>query len=37
MCCKQAITYFKYQVFLYGSKAMTYLNAKLRVVTEPAV
>ncbi len=32
---KPAITCFKYQVFLYGSKAITYLNAT--VVTEPAV
>jgi hypothetical protein len=24
---KRAITCFKYQVFLYGSKAITYLNA----------
>ncbi len=34
---KPAITCFKYQVFLYGSKAITYLNAILWVVTEPAV
>jgi hypothetical protein len=26
---KLAITYFKYQMFLYGSKAITYLNAIL--------
>jgi hypothetical protein len=26
---KPAITYFKYQMFLYGSKAITYLNAIL--------
>jgi hypothetical protein len=34
---KPAITCFKYQVFLYGSEAITYLNAILWVVTEPAV
>jgi hypothetical protein len=26
---KPAITCFKYQVFLYGSKSITYLNARL--------
>ncbi len=26
---KQAIIWFKYQVFLYGSEAITYLNAIL--------
>ncbi len=30
---KPAITCFKYQVFLYGSEAITYLNAILWVVT----
>jgi hypothetical protein len=34
---KLAITCFKYQVYLYGSKASTYLNAFLWVVTEPAL
>ncbi len=34
---KPAITCFKYQVVLYGLKAITYLNAILWVVTEPAV
>jgi hypothetical protein len=26
---KPAMTYFKYQVYLYGSEAITYLNAIL--------
>ncbi len=30
------MTGFKYQVYLYGSEAITYLNAFLWVVTEPA-
>ncbi len=34
---KPDINCFKYQVFLYGSEAITYLNAILWVVTEPAV
>jgi hypothetical protein len=34
---KLAMTCFKYQVHLYGSEAMTYLNAILWVVTEPAL
>ena len=34
---KLAMTCFKYQVYLYGSKAITYLNAFLCVVTEPAL
>jgi hypothetical protein len=34
---KLAITCFKYQVYLYGSEAITYLNAFLCVVTEPAL
>jgi len=34
---KPAITCFKYQMVLYGLKAITYLNAILRMVTEPAV
>jgi hypothetical protein len=34
---KPAIACFDYQVFLYGSEAITYLNAILWVVTEPAV
>jgi hypothetical protein len=34
---KLAMTCFTYQVYLYGSKAMTYLNAILWVVTEPAL
>ncbi len=37
MCGKPAITCFKYQVVLYGLKAITYLNAILWVATEPAV
>jgi hypothetical protein len=28
---------FKYQVFLYGLEAITYLSAILLVVTEPAL
>jgi hypothetical protein len=31
------MTYFKYQVYLYGSEAITYLNAFLWVVTEPSL
>ena len=34
---KPAMTCFKYQVYLYGSEAITYLNAILWVVTEPAL
>jgi hypothetical protein len=34
---KLAVTCFKYQVYLYGSEAITYLNAILWVVTEPAL
>jgi hypothetical protein len=34
---KPAMNYFKYQMYLYGSEAITYLNALLRVVTEPAL
>jgi hypothetical protein len=34
---KLAMTYLKYQVYLYGSKAITYLNAFLWVVTEPVL
>jgi hypothetical protein len=34
---KPVITCLKYQVFLYGSEAITHLNAILWVVTEPAV
>jgi hypothetical protein len=34
---KLAKTYLKYQVYLYGSEAITYLNAFLWVVTEPAL
>jgi hypothetical protein len=34
---KLAMTCFKYQVYLYGSDAITYLNAFLWVVTEPAL
>ena len=33
---KHAMTCFKYQVYLYGSEAITYLSAILWVVTEPA-
>ncbi len=33
---KPAITCFKYQVFMYGLKAITYLNATLWVATEPS-
>ncbi len=32
---KLAITCFKYQVYLYGSEAITYLHVFLWVVTEP--
>ncbi len=34
---RSAMTCFKYQVYLYGSEAITYLNAILWVVTEPAL
>ncbi len=34
---KLAMTCLKYQVYLYGSEAITYLNAFLWVVTEPAL
>ncbi len=34
---KPAITCFKYQVYLYGSEAISYLSAILWVVTEPAL
>ncbi len=34
---KPAITCFKYQVFLYGSESITYLNAILWVVPDPTV
>jgi hypothetical protein len=37
---KPAMTCFKYQVYLYGSEAITYLSAilgVLGVVTEPAL
>ena len=34
---KPAMTCFKYQVYLYGSEAITYLSAILGVVTEPAL
>ena len=34
---KPAMTCFKYQVYLYGSEAITYLSAILWVVTEPAL
>jgi hypothetical protein len=30
------MTCFKYQMYLYGSEAITYLSAILWVVTEPA-
>jgi hypothetical protein len=33
---KPAMTCFRYQVYLYGSEAITYLTAILWVVTEPA-
>ena len=32
-----AMTCFKYQVYLYGSEAITYLNSFLWVVTERAL
>jgi hypothetical protein len=32
-----AMTCFKYQVYMYGSEAITCLNAVLWVVTEPAL
>jgi hypothetical protein len=34
---KPTITCFKYQVYLYGSEAITYLNAIILVVKEPAL
>ncbi len=34
---KLAMTCFKYQVYLYGSEAITYLNAFLWVLTEPVL
>ncbi len=34
---KPAMTCFEYQVYLYGSKAIMYLNALLSVVTSPAI
>jgi hypothetical protein len=34
---KLAMPSFKYQVYLYGSEASTYLNDFLWVVTEPAL
>ncbi len=34
---KPAMTCFKYQVYLYGSEALTYLSAILWVVSEPAL
>ncbi len=34
---KPAMTCFKYQVYLYGSEAITYLSAILWVVTKPAL
>ncbi len=37
MHAKLAMTCFKYQVYLYGSEAITYLNAFLWVVKEPAI
>jgi hypothetical protein len=40
ICCesrKLAMSRLKYQVYLYGSEAITYLNAFLWVATEPAL
>jgi hypothetical protein len=37
MYSNPAMICFKYQVYLYGSEAITYLNAILQVVTEPAL
>ncbi len=34
---KPSMTCFKYQVYMYGSDAITYLSALLWVVTEPAL
>jgi hypothetical protein len=34
---KLAMTYFKYHGYLYGSEVIYYVNAILRVVTEPAL
>ena len=34
---KLAMTSLKYQVYLYGSEANTYLNAFLWLLTEPAL
>ncbi len=35
MDSKPAMTCYKYKMYLYGSEAMTYLNAVLWMVTEP--
>jgi hypothetical protein len=34
---KRVMTCFEYQVFLYGSDAITYLDVILWLVTEPAL
>jgi hypothetical protein len=34
---KPAMTCFKYQVYLYGSEAITYLNALLWLIIGPAL
>ncbi len=34
---KPAMKYFKYHGYLYGSEVIYYVNAILRVVTEPAL
>ncbi len=34
---KPALTCFKYQVYLYGSEAITYFKDILRVVTDSAL
>jgi hypothetical protein len=34
---KLAMTFLKYQVYLYGSEAITYLNVFFWVVTEPTL
>ncbi len=37
MFSKPAMTCFKYQVYLYGSEAITYLNVLLWLFTKPAL
>jgi hypothetical protein len=37
MYANPAMTCLKYQLYLYGSEAITYLNAILNLVTEPSL